>query len=172
MVDAGQDDAGSALRRRLEFRGVIRVIAFAAIVPLLIVLLWDDAPQWAILVGWGIGGALVLAMYVQGNLVLKCPNCGKRVKIGYTTCHHCGAHVGREPMFGPKLDPATVTRECPHCKSAIRPDASVCPHCQRDVEPWVMKDGTWWMMVEGEWLWLDPKRGEWVRYEEQASPTA
>lgn len=30
---------------------------------------------------------------------------------------------------------SVTLRECPHCKSRIRRDASVCPNCQRDVDP-------------------------------------
>ena len=70
--------------------GVIRLFFFALMFPLVIVLVWEDAPTWAVWVGWGIGGAVLLGMYRHGNLVLRCPHCGKRVKIGYTTCHHCG----------------------------------------------------------------------------------
>ena len=37
----------------------------------------------------------ILVMYVVGRLAgttgpLKCPYCRKRVKLGATTCHHCG----------------------------------------------------------------------------------
>lgn len=44
------------------------------------------------------------------------------------------------------------TRECPFCKSQIRPDATVCPHCQRESEPWTLNDGHWWKKDESnEW---------------------
>jgi hypothetical protein len=71
------------------------------------------------------------------------------------------------------FDPMTVTRECPHCKSAIRPDASVCPHCQRESEPWTLKDGYWWLSVDGRWNWWNHETREWVPAEDQpATPTA
>ena len=37
-------------------------------------------------------GVLALAIYplVTGRTALRCQHCGKRVKLGYTTCHHCG----------------------------------------------------------------------------------
>lgn len=45
-----------------------------------------------------------------------------------------------------------VTRECPFCKTEIRPDASVCPHCQRESEPWTENDGYWWKKgASNEW---------------------
>jgi hypothetical protein len=65
------------------------------------------------------------------------------------------------------FDPMTVTRECPHCKSAIRPDASVCPHCQRESEPWTLKDGYWWLLIDGRWNWRNLQTGDWVPVEDQ-----
>lgn len=54
----------------------------------------------------------------------------------------------------------TATRECPSCKSQIRPDASVCPHCQRESEPWTKNDDVWWMKGEtGEWVRAEAARG-------------
>lgn len=95
----------------------------------------------------GIGGAVLAA---SGIFFLRFP---KRAP---------GAKVAAAP------DPMKVTRECPHCKSDIRPDASVCPHCQRESAPWILKDDTWWRRGEdGQWLWyepLQPDRG-WHRYE-------
>jgi hypothetical protein len=56
---------------------------------------------------------------------------------------------------------ATATRECPHCKEAMRRDASVCPHCQRDSEPWKFHDGYWWLERGSTWFWLNEATGEW-----------
>ena len=69
---------------------MIRVLFFIFLFPLLIVLVWNDAPRWAIWAGWIVGAGVMLVLYLGGGLVLKCAQCGKRVKIGYTTCHHCG----------------------------------------------------------------------------------
>jgi hypothetical protein len=33
--------------------------------------------------------------FTVGGMKLRCPKCGKRIKLGYTTCHHCGATVGQ-----------------------------------------------------------------------------
>lgn len=76
---------------------MIRLVAFVAIFPLLVALLWEDAPRWAILGAWGIGVAVLLVGYARGRLVTSCPFCGKGVKIGATHCHHCGRQVVGEP---------------------------------------------------------------------------
>lgn len=108
--------------------------------------------------------ALFVWALVSGRTALRCPNCGKRVKLGYATCHHCGAQVATpRPVGAPKVDPMTVLRECEHCKSAIRPDASVCPHCQREGQAWTLKDGRWWRFHDESqtWFWYDPERVTW-----------
>jgi len=108
--------------------------------------------------------ALFVWALVSGRTALRCPNCGKRVKLGYSTCHHCGAQVATPRSIGaPKIDPMAVLRECEHCKSAIRPDASVCPHCQREGQAWTLKDGRWWRFHDESqtWFWYDPERVTW-----------
>jgi hypothetical protein len=47
---------------------------------------------------WLTGGVLVVivvAAAASGVLVLRCPACRKRVKLGATVCHHCGRPVVR-----------------------------------------------------------------------------
>ena len=39
------------------------------------------------------------------------------------------------PASGPR-----ATRECPHCKEAMRRDARVCPHCRMEREPWPFEE--------------------------------
>ncbi len=150
---------------------MIRVLFFIFLFPLLIVLLWDDAPKWAIWAGWAIVAGVVALMYLQGNLVLKCPNCGKRVKLGYTTCHHCGAYVGKPSKIttpqitAPQHDPMTVRKECEACKELIRPDATVCPHCRtQQAEVWSLRDGVWWDKdATGATVWYDQGSHNWVK---------
>lgn len=138
---------------------MIRLIAFAFMFPFVIVLVWDDAPTWAIWAGWAIGAGVLLLMFLQGNLVLTCPNCGKRVKLGYTTCHHCGAQVGRPNRLAKAQprDPSAYVKQCSHCMSHIHPEADVCPQCRRDVQKWTLHEQRWWTRAvdTGEWLWLD-----------------
>lgn len=69
---------------------MIRLVAFAALIPLVIVLLWEDAPSWVVLAGWGVGAGLLILAWQRHRLVLNCPHCGKGMKLGATTCHHCG----------------------------------------------------------------------------------
>lgn len=47
---------------------------------------------------WLVAGVLVVfvaAAAASGRLVLRCPACRKRVKLGATACHHCGRSVVR-----------------------------------------------------------------------------
>jgi hypothetical protein len=54
------------------------------------------------------------------------------------------------------------TRECPFCKSNIRPDASVCPHCQRESPAWVFHEGRWWIKDDaGQDWWLNEGTRQW-----------
>lgn len=41
-------------------------------------------------------GVLAIAAYTVGGMKLRCSKCGKRIKIGYSTCHHCGATFGTQ----------------------------------------------------------------------------
>jgi hypothetical protein len=69
----------------------------------------------------------------------------------------------------PKSTPAPAatapapTRECPHCKEAMRRDASVCPHCHRESPAWTLHEGHWWSSVDGVWYRLDEQSNSWVR---------
>ena len=64
-------------------------------------------------------------------------------------------------MSGPGAPPAAV-RECPHCKSAMRRDASVCTACQRESSPWIFHGGHWWATSDqGIQMWLDEGAGAW-----------
>ena len=75
---------------------MLRLVAVAGLAPLLVVIAWPDAPDWLILAGWGVGALLLLGVYRRGRLVLSCPYCGKRVKVGASHCHHCGRQVWAE----------------------------------------------------------------------------
>jgi len=61
----------------------------AFIVPLVLVIAWEDAPRWAVLAAWGVGGAIVVAFMLKGGR-FTCPHCGKGLKSGSRVCHHCG----------------------------------------------------------------------------------
>ncbi len=55
-----------------------------------------------------------------------------------------------------------MTRECPYCQFAIRPDLGTCPSCGRESEPWILFENTWWRQDED---------GDWHRYEPFRPPT-
>lgn len=66
-----------------------------------------------------------------------------------------------------------MTRECPHCQFAMRPDLETCPFCGRDSEPWILFENTWWRQDEqGGWLRYEPFRPPtgWYRWEEDQPP--
>lgn len=110
----------------------------------------------ALLIGviFGIPGAIVpifLVLFVltaAANLgKLKCPHCGKRVKLGASVCHHCGRNVksfamkiaesqrsGHPASAQNVLPPqqAAVTRPanyCCNCGTALSPGAHFCRNC-------------------------------------------
>lgn len=56
-----------------------------------------------------------------------------------------------------------ATRQCPHCRSMIRRDASVCPRCARDVEAWSYAVGRWWVTRPDGSYWFDEKRKTWMK---------
>ena len=63
------------------------------LIPILIGLTWNDAPTWVIQAAF-IGSLVVIVGGLLTNRVaLKCPYCGKRVKLFSSHCHHCGRQV-------------------------------------------------------------------------------
>ena len=91
----------------------------------------------------GLGGAALLA---SGLFFLRLPS------AEFPTTHVSGK----------------IMRECPFCKSQIRPDASVCAHCRRESPPWLRKEDLWWRQDEhGDWFSRDATmpRSTWERYE-------
>lgn len=133
-------------------------IAWAALVVGLLASFISDGNQYVVLAAMVGTVGLFAWSLLTGRSALKCPACGKRVKLGYSTCHHCGAQVGNPRAIGaPKLNSHGVVKQCSHCMSEIHPEASVCPHCQRDVQTWTLHEGRWWTKAvdTGEWLWMD-----------------
>lgn len=69
--------------------------------------------------------------------------------------------------------PVANSRECPHCKSRIRRDASVCPHCQRESSPWIFHEGRWWMTgTDGKIYYSDGVVGKWIEYKQEPQLTS
>jgi hypothetical protein len=64
-------------------------------------------------------------------------------------------------------------RECPHCKEAMRRDASVCPHCRRDSDPWRCWEERWWTPAGCEPpQWYDEAAESWRGVSELPPPPA
>ena len=70
---------------------MIRVVGFAFLVTFAVSLLTRGNAPPAVLMLVFVGTlALVSIAVLTGRTPLRCPHCGKRVKIGSTVCHHCG----------------------------------------------------------------------------------
>ena len=134
---------------------MFRIVGFAFLVAIVASIVSNGNGTVVAIAFFGVLALFVFSL-VTGRTVLKCPNCGKRVKLGYSTCHHCGAQVANPRALGaPKFAPEEIAKECDHCRTLIPPEASVCPQCRRDVTPWTFHDGTWWQGSEGNWQRLN-----------------
>jgi hypothetical protein len=69
---------------------MIRVIFFLFVGAVVFVAITGLSP-WFFIIPIGL---LALAAYTVGGMKLRCSSCGKRIKVGYNTCHHCGATFG------------------------------------------------------------------------------
>lgn len=69
---------------------MLRVIGFLIVGAVLFGAVTGWSP-WIFIVPVGL---LAIAAYTVAGMKLRCPACGKRIKLGYTTCHHCGATFG------------------------------------------------------------------------------
>ena len=142
---------------------MLRIVGFAFLVAIVVSIVSDGNGTVAAIAFFGALALFVFSL-VTGRTVLKCPNCGKRVKLGYSTCHHCGAQVAKPRALGASPhDPMTVVKECEACKMPIRPDAVACPYCQREQkEVWELRDGAWWDQdANGTPVWYDQGSGTW-----------
>jgi hypothetical protein len=83
---------------------------------------------------------------------------------GFTLRGHM-TPVSAEPAPGQDaFSPDRPVRECPHCKEAMRRDASVCRHCRRGSPPWEFENGRWWTSdPAGQRVWLDEASRSWHR---------
>ena len=73
-----------------------------------------------------------------------------------------------KPQLSPSTsssDSARPRRECPHCRSQMRADASVCLQCQRESDPWENRDGVSWVFRPSGNYYLDEARNTWVKQE-------
>jgi DNA-directed RNA polymerase subunit RPC12/RpoP len=152
--------------------GVIRIFWFALLAAIAASFISGGNETVIAIAFFGVIGFLIFALATD-RMKLKCPYCGKRVKIGASHCHHCGrqAAAPRPLSFSAQqTSPSDVQRECPHCRTAMRPDASVCGTCRRDVDPWWLADGTWWMRESGGLYRLSLSTHQWEWQTSSALP--
>lgn len=67
---------------------MIRLLFAVLIVPAFVAAVLGVNP-WVLIVPI----ALLLGAFFFYGGKLRCPSCGKRIKLGYTACHHCGRSV-------------------------------------------------------------------------------
>jgi hypothetical protein len=66
-----------------------------------------------------------------------------------------------------------AARGCPHCKEAMRRDASICPHCRRESQAWEFDVGRWWTHdPAGTRVWFDEVERRWRLETDTPDPQA
>ena len=127
---------------------------------------------YGLLLGWL--GVLILALLAplpEPSPEKELELLERRKRAGYINKN---AYAEERAQIEAKMEQevATLSRECPFCKEAMRRDASVCPHCQRDSEPWKFHEGHWWDKRDGVWFWRNEATGEWTRAASDAATEA
>ena len=134
-------------------------------------------------------GGLLLIVIVVGGLWIAPILFAKNITLGKgrggTTGILLGVFLGwlgvliasllsSERSVTASLQKTSGYRECPHCKEAMRRDASACPHCRNYSHPWVYHRHLWWYSAaDGSWYWLNGPETEWVasnRDEDEIGP--
>jgi hypothetical protein len=87
VTAAGLCTAGGYAARALSLRNIVGSFVAAFIVAVLVGLAWPAAIGPVLVIAFLV---VYLARVLNPAQMLKCDACGKRVKMGYTTCHHCG----------------------------------------------------------------------------------
>lgn len=78
---------GRRLQRALSLRVGCMTLVLAVVAGALVGLAW---PAAAVPVTFGVWGLGWLGYVFSDNQMLGCDACGKMVKLGASTCHHCG----------------------------------------------------------------------------------
>jgi RNA polymerase subunit RPABC4/transcription elongation factor Spt4 len=85
-----------------------------------------------------------LVPVIKGESAFSCPHCRKMVKLGATTCHHCGRSVARprRPRLAKPRRKAAVSRPAPRgvwrcvsCERSFDAGRRRCPYCGVDAVP-------------------------------------
>lgn len=116
------------LQRAFSFRILMAALFAGLIAAVLTAFVWEAAVGVVFVVVTG--GVWVLAVLNEEN-VPYCPHCGKRVKLGSGTCHHCGRDVrAAAAASGPSIEsPARPTPRYPPpaASSTLTPPPAASP---------------------------------------------
>lgn len=118
---------GRALDRAFSLRIIFACIFVGLVAAILVGLVWSGGAGPAFLV---VGGGVYLLAIFNDSLDLRCPHCGKRVKLGNDVCHHCGRNVkDARPAppaakATPKAQPAKPTPKVPQAKPTHEVEAA------------------------------------------------
>lgn len=80
------------IERALSIRVAFFCLLLGVCVGVLVGMAWPGATMptvWIVAVG-----AWVAAVWFNTGQMVKCDACGKRVKMGFDRCHHCGYSRG------------------------------------------------------------------------------
>lgn len=75
------------LARALSIRVIVISLVSGIGIGVLAGMIWPAATMPVV---WGSAALVYLGIVVNDEQMVKCAACRKRVKIGATTCHHCG----------------------------------------------------------------------------------
>ena len=78
---------GGRLQRALSFRVIVVCLVGGVGVGVLVGMKWPGA---TIPTMWVTAGVLYLIAVMNDDQMTRCDACSKRVKLGASTCHHCG----------------------------------------------------------------------------------
>lgn len=73
--------------RAFSIRAVLSSLFAGFLAAVLVGLVWPWAEMPAL---WIVAAVCYLGVVLNDGQMVKCDACGKRVKLGYATCHHCG----------------------------------------------------------------------------------
>lgn len=110
---------------------------------------------WGLLLGW-LGVIIVALLPAQPGAAQRLPG-----QPGIATSG--GTVAPATPTAASVSAGSALYRECPHCKEAMRRDASVCPHCRHESPAWTFHQEWWWAAKDGIWYWLDEKTNVWTK---------
>ena len=85
-MSTGQQVVGYA-QRALSLRVILGSLFVSFLGGMLVGLVWERAEMPVV---WGLAAVCYLGAVADPSQMLRCDACRKRVKVGASTCHHCG----------------------------------------------------------------------------------